>query len=71
MHELVLRRIGRSLGVTLPHEMVEEMGLTEDDTLFLVKRDDGFAIVRYEDEAMRVYRRGAAKYRNAMRDLAG
>jgi len=71
MHKLVLRRIGRSLGVTLPPEMVEEMGLAAGDTLFLVKREDGYAIVRLEDEAMRVYHRGAAKYRNALRDLAG
>ena len=74
MHKLVLRRIGRSLGVTLPPEMVEEMGLTAGDTLFLVNRDDGYAIVPGSSDfgkTLGAFNEVRREYRNAFHELSG
>ena len=68
-----LRRIGNSVGLTLPKDVLERSGLAEKSTVFLVETPDGILIKRYDESfatAMEVYRKGAAEYRDALRELS-
>lgn len=44
-HERKLRKIGNSLGVGLPSEIVKDLNLKEGDTVF-IKETDGDIIIR-------------------------
>jgi putative addiction module antidote len=68
-----LRKMGGSLGVTLPKEVIDRLQMREGDSLSIVDTDDGVKLSPYDpefDRAMEIYERGARKYRNALRELA-
>ncbi len=68
-----LRRIGTSTGVILPKEVLDEMNVAAGDEITLVRTERGIELIPYDpefDEMMEVYRQGAKKYRNALRELA-
>ena len=69
-----LRKQGGSLAVTLPKDVVRELGVRAGEALHLVQVGPGeFRLSPYDPafrRAMQVYERGAAKYRNALRKLA-
>jgi len=69
-----LRKQGGSLAVTLPKEVVRELGVRAGGAVHLVRLGPGeFRLTPYDPafrRAMQVYERGAAKYRNALRELA-
>ena len=68
-----IRRAGGSLAATLPREMVDRLHLVAGDALFVVETERGLLLTPYDprfEEALDVYRRGAKKYRNALRELA-
>jgi len=68
-----IRAIGNSQGVTLPKALLERYNLKEGDTLTTIETQDGILLTAQDstfDKAMEIYRKGAAKYRNAMRELA-
>jgi hypothetical protein len=53
--------------------MVDRLHLEAGDPVFVVETDRGLLLTPYDphfEEALSLYRRGAQKYRNAMRDLA-
>lgn len=67
------RRMGGSIGATLPKEMVERLHIEEGDELTVVETDQGLLITPYDpdfEKAMEAYERGSRKYRNALRELA-
>lgn len=67
------RKMGGSIGTTLPKEMVDRLRIEEGDELTVIETDRGLLITPYDpdfDEAMEAYERGARKYRNALRELA-
>lgn len=67
------RKMGGSIGATLPKEMVERLHIEEGDELMIVETRDGLLISPYDptfDEAMDVYERAAKNYRNALRKLS-
>lgn len=71
--KLKLRKIGNSLGVTLPKEVLEKFKLAEGDSLFLIETQEGIQLTPYDPEfekAMAIYREGSIKYRNALKELA-
>jgi len=71
--EIKLRRSGGSLTATLPKDIVEHFHLEEGDRAFIVETPEGILITPYDPEfaqALKVYRRGARKYRDAFRELA-
>lgn len=73
MKKIKARKMGGSIGATLPREMVERLHIQEGDELVVVETPDGLLISPYDpafEEAMKAYERGAAKYRNALRKLA-
>lgn len=67
------RKMGGSIGATLPREMVDRLHIEEGDELTVIETERGLLITPYDpdfDEAMEAYARGARKYRNALRELA-
>ncbi len=73
MLTLKVRKVGNSLGVTLPQEAASRLRVAEGDTLYLTEAPDGFRLTSYDpefEEQMTVARRVMRKYRNALRELA-
>jgi len=71
--EVTLRRAGGSIGATLPKEMADRLHLEPGDRVLAVETEKGILLTPYEpqvEEALRVARRVAKKYRNALRELA-
>ena len=73
MRKLKVHRIGNSLGVVLPKEMLQELGVGEGDELVATRSQDAYLIGR-RDEAFQQTMKNAEKfmnkYRNALRELA-
>jgi putative addiction module antidote len=73
MYALKLRRIGNSLGVTLPKEALAKLKVKEGEVLYLTEAPDGFRVTPYDatfEKAMKAFEHTHAKYRNAFRELA-
>lgn len=73
MHALKLRKIGSSVGVILPKELLDRMHLKEGDQLFVNENQDGVQLSAYDpdfESAMKAFKRTRRKYRNALRELA-
>ena len=71
--EVTIRRIGNSLGTTIPKKMLERHHLSQGDKVYIVETEQGLLITPYDPdfaEAMNIYEEGAKAYRNAMRELA-
>lgn len=67
------RKMGGSIGATLPKELVDRFHIKEGDELDVVETSEGMLITPYDpdfDKAMTAYERGARKYRHALRRLA-
>jgi len=66
-------QIGNSTGVILPKEVAARLKVKKGDSVFLTETPDGYAITPYDPEfetQMKAARRGMAKYRNALHELA-
>ena len=74
MVRLVVRKVGNSLGVTLPQEAAQTLHVKEGDQLFLTEAPDGsYRITPYDpsfEEAMTVAEEFMGRYKNALRELA-
>lgn len=72
-HKTKIRAIGNSQGVTIPKAILDRYNLHEGDNLTMIEMSDGIHLTRQDDafdKGMEAYRRGASKYRNAMRELS-
>ncbi len=70
---LVVRKIGNSFGLILGKSMLESLGISEGDKLFVVQTADGFRLTPYDPdfaEAVEAGRDYMRRHRNAMRELA-
>ncbi|WP_414578465.1 AbrB/MazE/SpoVT family DNA-binding domain-containing protein [Anabaena sp. CCY 9402-a] len=68
-----VRKVGNSLGITLPKEILQKLRVKEGDSLFITETPDGVHVTTYDpdfEKAMAAYRKVSTKYRNALRDLA-
>lgn len=73
MTRVMLRKMGGSLGVALPDELINRLQLREGDELCVVETECGVTLTTHDpefDRAMEVYERGALNYQNALRELA-
>ena len=73
MTALKLRKIGNSVGVVLPQDVLARMHLADGDTLFLTEAPDGYRVTPYDPEfekQMTTARRIMNKRRNVLRELA-
>jgi antitoxin MazE len=67
------RKMGGSVGATLPREFVDRYHIKAGDVLSVIETGDGILITPFNpdfEKAMTAYERGARKYRNALRELA-
>ncbi|MCQ8185579.1 hypothetical protein [Parvularcula maris] len=73
MHKLKIRKIGNSLGVVLPKEVLDRKGVGADTELMLNETDSGLELLFFEADmadADEWIERGAKRYRNTLRALA-
>lgn len=71
--ELTIRRVGNSLGVILPKELLDKHNLKEGEQLKVIENDGDFTLrPRAADlsDQLQAARIGMAKYRTALRELA-
>ena len=71
--KVTLRKMGGSVGATIPKDMAERLHVAPGDEIFVIETEDGILLTPYDpdfQDAMAAYRRSAAKYRNALRELA-
>ena len=73
MVKLTIRRVGNSLGVTLPAEAIKALRVSEGDAVYLTETPEGFQLVAHDpdfEEQMRVAEDFMRRYRNTLRELA-
>ncbi|MEX2530903.1 MAG: AbrB/MazE/SpoVT family DNA-binding domain-containing protein [Gemmatimonadota bacterium] len=73
VRKVTLRKMGGSVGATLPKDLADRLHVQAGDDLFVIETDQGILLTPYDpqfDKAMEAYERTASKYRNALRELA-
>lgn len=73
MQKTAVRRVGNSLGITLPKTIVENYHLTEGDELHLVETREGIVLTPFDPafaEWAGSFEKGVRRYRNALKALA-
>lgn len=73
MTEVKIRKVGNSLGVILPKEVLAQLNVGEGDTLLITEAPDGLFLGPYDArvaEQVAAGRKAMRKYRNALRELA-
>jgi len=70
---LKVRKIGNSLGVILPHTLLDDLDVEEGEELFVVRTPDGVHLTPYDPEfaeALEDARAFMRTHRNAFHQLA-
>ena len=74
MLDLKVRKVGNSLGVVLPKEVLSRLNLEDGDKVFLTEAPDGsYRITPYDPEfekQQKIGKKFMAKYRNTLKALA-
>jgi putative addiction module antidote len=73
MVKLTVRKVGNSLGVTLPAQAAQTLHVKEGDELFLTEAPGGFRLTPYDPkfaETMEVAESFMSRFKNALRNLA-
>ncbi len=68
-----VRKIGNSYGVILSKALLQELEVTEGDSLFVVRTPDGIRLTSYDPdfaEAVKIGRAYMDEHRDALRELA-
>ena len=71
--KITMRKIGGSIGATLPKDMMDRLNIAPGDEMFAVETEEGVFLTPFDptfETAMELYRRFSRKYRNALRELA-
>ena len=72
-HRTKLRKVGNSLGILLPKELLDDMKVEEGAELSIEKVDGVYRVVPIDPDFERVmaaYQDVLSRYRNALRELA-
>ncbi len=73
MVQLKVRKIGNSLGVVLPKEVIDRLHTTEGEALFLVEAPDGYRITPFDPEFEKKMAKAEdilRRYRDTLHELA-
>jgi len=68
-----LRKMGGSIGVTIPRGMAERFDLSEGDEVFAIETDQGILFSPFDPSVLQALGHAveaAKRYRNALRELA-
>lgn len=68
-----LKKIGNSLGVTLPKALLDSKGLVEGDVFTIIESEDGLTLAPYDAEfehKMDIAKRIMREHRDVLRELA-
>jgi putative addiction module antidote len=71
--QMAVRRVGGSVSITLPKDIAERLRIGPGDKVFLVETESGVLLTPFDpsfEQAMKIYERGATRYRNALHELA-
>ena len=71
--KLKIRKIGNSLGASIPKEILEQMNVGEGDTLYVTQTPHGIQLTPYDPEfesTMEAALEITNRYRNALKELA-
>lgn len=71
--ELKLRKIGNGYGVLFPKQLIEDLRISEDAILNVVKIDGVYQIIPYDPEfaaALKAFRDTEPAHQNSYRELA-
>ena len=71
--ELKLRKVGNSIGVVLPKEVLAHLKSGEGDTVILTETPNGYRVTPHSPEfakTMTVFASLNRRYRNTLRELA-
>ncbi len=73
IRKIKVRKIGNSLGVVLPKDVLEQLGVKEGEELVFTRAQDAWLVARRGEKFQRVMKyasEGMDKYRNTLRELA-
>ncbi|MGD9548513.1 MAG: AbrB/MazE/SpoVT family DNA-binding domain-containing protein [Candidatus Krumholzibacteriia bacterium] len=73
MIKLTIRRVGNSLGLTLPAEAAKALRVQEGDSIYLTETPEGYQLVPYDpdfEKTMKAAEGFMSRFRNALRELA-
>ena len=73
MTTLKIRKIGNSLGIILPKDVIERLYLQENDILQLIEEANGVYLTPYDlnfAEWAAAFRKTNKKYRNVLKELS-
>lgn len=73
MRKVTLRRMGGSVGATLPKDIADRLHVHPGDEVFIIETGQGVLLTPYDpdfERTMAAYERTAGRYRNALRQLA-
>lgn len=73
MSDSKLRKIGNSVGLIVPAEVLGALNLAEGDSVYISRTETGFSVSIYDPavtEQVTVLRRVMKKRRSALRELA-
>ena len=73
MLKTAVRRVGNSLGITLPKAVIENLHLNEGDELHIVETKEGLMITPFDPKFAqwaKAYEHTNKKFRNALKALA-
>ncbi len=71
--EITVRRVGGSVGTTLPKEMADRLDVEPGDRMLAVETEDGILLTPYDpttERSLAIAARAAKRYRNALRELS-
>jgi putative addiction module antidote len=69
----MMRQAGGSVSVTIPKDLAERYHMVVGEPGFAIETDQGLLLTTFDpnfENAMKVYARGAKRYRNALRELS-
>ena len=73
MLKTAVRRVGNSLGITLPKTIVDNYRLSVGDQLHLVETSEGVVLTPFDpkfEQWAKAYEKSNKKYRNTLKALA-
>jgi putative addiction module antidote len=73
VREVKLRRVGGSVGATLPKDMADRLHLAVGDSVLAIETAHGILLTPYDptvERGLEIAARAAKRYRHALRGLA-